>query len=487
MAQLPLPYPDYSWSLTQHIGPVTEARTLYEILQAAYVYGDEKNSGDLITQYIVQQELLTPNLRRDTGRENAWRDYQQVLPELGLIVSTRFTKGVSVTTAGLMLLDGIVGFSELMTTQALRYQYPNGQKQSQMELDVNYGVLIKPAVLILRVLLELHNRQNEVATLTVSECVEALVPIKSNSQWQIAVGHLLDIRKQKAKLVTHTDGRSRRHVQEWFRFLNLSDIFHVSKHIISLTPLAEENIDLLYALCEYHEAASTFWILPQGDRNQIGFSWFRHYGNPEILSQWVVPTLPTEEYVEANYIGGTEEHEQIGTHREKDFQIRLQDFSLEIGSQLPLIPRPSVFDPERFAQGQAQRHRSARLHDEIVAIVARRLAEAGYQVAEDPTSVDLLASKENAETIVEVKTVNRRNVDVRMRLGVGQLSEYRYRRQLQTNRRPSGILVLSSSTGFVDWLIDYFKTDIKLGLVALDSSDTFSAYTDGEIETILSN
>lgn len=510
MTQFSLPYPGFSWSLSQHIRPATETRTMYELLQAAYVYAKDDNYQDLITQYLIDQGILTPNWREDTGKPNAWRDYQQVLPELGLIFSTRFTRGVRVTPAGMMLLDGTIGYSELITTQALRYQYPNGHKQNisstlrqllessgievpatRTQLDASYGVLIKPAILILRVLLELSSQNSVTPVLSDMECLIALVPVKTNTEWQVAVDNLLDVRKNNRWLPRNKETLRRlRHIQEWFGLLNLSDIFQVSELGIRLSRLGYDNIDLLHQLCQFHENDDSFWIPPQGNAIQLGLSWFDYYGTPEIASQWVVPNLTDDRYIQENYFGGVEapeELEQIEVARERNFEINLQPFMLRASPQLPLFSPPVEVDPQRFAKGQEQRRRSALLHDEIVTLVAQRLIAAGYVVTEDRASVDLLASRDGRETIIEVKTVNRRNLDVRMRLGVGQLSEYRYRRQRQTETRPAGLLVLSSVPRFAEWLRDYFTTDIRLGLASLSSSNSFSAYTQGEIESILTS
>jgi len=54
-----------------------------------------------------------------------------------------------------------------------------------MELDVNSGILIKPGVLILQVLIELY-RQGYPPNLDTRECLLALVPTIRNSHWQEA-------------------------------------------------------------------------------------------------------------------------------------------------------------------------------------------------------------------------------------------------------------------------------------------------------------
>jgi hypothetical protein len=139
-----------------------------------------------------------------------------------------------------------------------------------------------------------------------------------------------------------------------------------------------------------------------------------------------------------------------------------------------------------------RRHQhSSRLHERVVALAAAKLQLAGYEISQDPRSVDLLASRTGTEAIIEIKTVTSNTVRTRLRLGAGQLLEYRYRRQLQTGRRPAGILVLSSALSRVswlpDWIAEYFDEDIHLGLTSLVSSDAFVAHTEGALERLLAS
>ncbi len=500
-----LPYPGFSWSFTQHTGPATQKETLFELLRTAYEYAGQHDYARLITEHLVAEHLLTENIRADAGEAQTWRDYQQVLPELGLIVSTRFTEGVVVTPVGLMWLDGSIGYSELMTTQCLRYQYPNGHKQdispalraeleaagtsipaTRTELDVAHQVLIKPAVLILRILLELL-RSGQQPVLTVQECLHALVPTRTNTDWSSAFSALQAVRVSQSQPASA--GRLR-HVQEWFRFLSLSDIFLVTGSAIRLTDVAAENATTLEQLCAYHEQPNTFWAPHTTDKAQIARSWFNYYGNPEILSQWVMPEdLRSVAYVSENYPDGLEKPEdwaQIQRVRQWAMAINPQQF---VPPQLePLPGRPiqlSYDDLLRQAQGQVRRARSSRLHEDIVALVAGRLQAAGCSVAEDPFSVDLLASLNDRETIIEVKTVTPANLNDQIRLGVGQLAEYRYRRESQTGSRPLGILVISSSYDFPSWYTDYLSNDIRLGLVSRAAIDRFRAHTHANLEHLI--
>lgn len=503
MSPLNLPYPGFSWSMTQHVGPATQQRTIYELLLAAHAFSGDPDCGDRITEHLLRQGLLTANVRADAGRPQTWRDYQQVLAELGLVVSTRFTEGILITPVGLMLLDGIIGYSELITTQCLRYQYPNGHKQdispivrqrlegagrgippSRTELDAAYGVLVKPAVLALRVLLELLKGGESDPHLTGRECAAALLPIRQNTDWGLAVGELINVRRFG---VPDADTRSLRHIQEWFRLLNLTDIFSLTSVGLTLTPVARQNAGVLEQLCQYHENPGAFWIQSSTDREGMGREWFDYYGNPEVRSQWLIPEQARDiEYLNSNYPGGLEEPEEWEESRqavEWSPEISLQAFEGRVARG---PSEPAAMDMARIARGHMRRQRSTRLHEQIVGLVARKLESEGYRIAEDPLSVDLIASRGGEEAIIEVKTVTPRTMSNRIRLGVGQLLEYRHRRQIQEGGRPGGILVLSSAFSFPEWFIGYFERDIMIGLVSRTSSDLFQAYTPGGIERLLS-
>jgi|TARA_B100000315_G_C14096296_1_gene371626 hypothetical protein len=67
---------------------VITPRILYHILWAGATYASTDDPAANITNYFIANRLLTPNVRSDSGQPDAWRDYQQILSELGLIVST---------------------------------------------------------------------------------------------------------------------------------------------------------------------------------------------------------------------------------------------------------------------------------------------------------------------------------------------------------------------------------------------------------------
>jgi hypothetical protein len=139
-----------------------------------------------------------------------------------------------------------------------------------------------------------------------------------------------------------------------------------------------------------------------------------------------------------------------------------------------------------IVRGRTRLRDKTRQHQEILARLAMILTELSYNLADDPNSVDLLAEKDGIETIFEVKTINRKNFLPRIRLGVGQLSEYRYRRQLQTQSRPNSILVLSNTVQLPNWTSDYLSSDVKIGLLC-SIANSFLAITDGSLEQDIQN
>lgn len=502
-----LPYPGYTWSLTQHLGKVaSDPHILFALLVAANIYANHKDAADLITEYMIERGLLPPNIRQE--RPQIWRDYQQTLAEFGLIVSTSFTGDrIVITPIGSMWLDGSIGFSEFMGTQALRYQYPNGYKwqlsgrvrealkaegasipDTRTELDAQYGIQVKPAVLVLRVLLELLGNRDRTSHLSARECLAALMPVSRNQDWPQALHNLKKYRNGTSNFI---DKASLRHIQEWFRFLNCTDFCRIlNDGSIGLSEYSLQNTSELLSLCKYHEDPSTFWLPLGTNRNENGWSWYNFYGTPDIRSQWLMPVayLEDEDFVNRNYPEGVEVIENLeGLQAALDWSshIALKGLEEKGQAEFEFKLRGERIDIAKLREASFKRQQRTTLHDQIVRQVAERFSHHSYSVKDDPQSVDLLATKGQAEIIVEVKTVTRRSLRNRLRLGVGQLAEYRYRRQIETHNRPTGILVLSSTDVFPKWLIDYFETDLHLGLVSLVRADSFKAHTRGEAEGLL--
>lgn len=495
-----LPYPGYSWSFNHHMGRVNP-REVFALLEAAYRFRQYPNYRVLVNQALVSKGVFTANIRADSGQVDAWRDYQQILPDLGLIYSTRYIRQPQLTPIGLMYIDGTIGYSELFSTQVLAYQYPNGHKTdlspavrgelsqagiaippNRTELDVNSGILIKPGVLILQILVELY-RQGYPPTLDTRECLLALVPTIRNSDWQEAYARLLQLRQ--IGITSGADKRRLRDVQEWFQFLEQSDFAVKEGNRISLSSAVLADIDQLQSILDFHSDPTTFWIPHSSIERENALAWYEFFGSPSIESQWVMPDeLRSQEYLSENY----PDHELLYEIDSPTVTVEVSEINLRPFS--PNIPEVAELNTdvniENIVQGQSRLRDKTRQHQELVARLAARLTELSYNVADDPNSVDLLAEKNGLEIIFEVKTINRRNFQPRIRLGVGQLSEYRYRRQLQTQVRPHSILVLSNTLQLPTWAHGYFSSDVNIGLLCA-RADAFVALTSGAIELEIQN
>lgn len=495
-----LPYAGYSWSFNHHMGRVN-SREVFALLESAYQFRQCPNYRTLVNQALVTEGVFTANVRADSGQVDAWRDYQQILPDLGLIYSTRYIRQPQLTPIGLMYIDGTIGYSELFSTQVLAYQYPNGHKTdispavkgelsqaeipippNRTELDVNSGILIKPGVLILQILIELY-RQGYAPTLDTRECLLSLIPTIRNSDWQEAYAKLLQLRQTGN--TSEADKRRLRDVQEWFQFLGQSDFAVKEGNRISLLPRVLAEIDQLQDVLDFHTDPATFWIPQSSIERENALAWYGFFGSPSIESQWITPDeLRSQDYLSENY----PDHELLDEIDNPVMTVEVSEINLRPFS--PNIPEvidiDAAIDVENVIQGRARLRDKTRQHQEIVARLAVRLTELSYNVADDPNSVDLLAEKDGLETIFEVKTINRRNYQPRIRLGVGQLSEYRYRRQLQTQVRPHSILVLGNTFQLPTWAHGYFSSDVNIGLLC-SRADAFLALTDGEIELEVQN
>ena len=495
-----LPYPGYSWSFNHHMGRVN-SREVFALLESAYQFRQYPNYRTLVNQALVTEGVFTANVRADSGQVDAWRDYQQILPDLGLIYSTRYIKQPQLTPIGLMYIDGTIGYSELFSTQVLAYQYPNGHKTdispavkvelsqagipippNRTELDVNSGILIKPGVLILQILVELH-RQGYTPTLDTRECLLSLVPTIRNSDWQEAYARLLQLRQTGD--TAEADKRRLRDVQEWFQFLGQSDFAVKEGNTISLSSRVLAEVDQLQAVLDFHTDPATFWIPQSSAERENALAWYGFFGSPSIESQWITPDeLRSQEYLSENY----PDHELLDEIDSPAVTVEVSEINLRpFAPNIPeVINIDAAIDVENIIQGRARLRDKTRQHQEIVARLAARLTELSYSITDDPNSVDLLAEKDGLETIFEVKTINRRNYQPRIRLGVGQLSEYRYRRQLQTQVRPRSILVLGNTLQLPTWAHSYFSSDVNIGLLC-SRADAFLALTDGEIELEVQN
>jgi len=481
-----LPYPGHTWSFSQHAVGINP-ETLYDFLKCAAPFeGHHEEYDKNITELMIESNILTPN-KRD-GSPDAWRDYQQILAELGLIYSTKIHRSLKITDIGQMYLAGEIGFSELIGIQCLRYQYPNGQKstiqqrlkeelsgkkinypETLIELQCNYGVLLKPGNLVFRILIELLNK-SEYPTLSASECQAFLLPCRRNEDWEISYSEIVANRK------TNTDQssinrHSRRNIQDWFKFLSKSDFFFLNSNgDISLSRYAIENIDTCENLCRAEEEINSYWI-PDGFSTQSKIKWFDWFGSiPEDINNAIRPEyLLTPEYINKNFIAGLDDTDNNGEGTNpSSVEINLKDIDFEYLGRNTLLN--DQVDIEKIAtnirNGMHKRHAKALLHDRIIKSLSEKFKSQGAKVFADPESIDLLSIwPDGKSALFEVKTVTRRSIQNRIRSAIGQIEEYAYRRKVSGFRDDEKVIVLNSSIEKDAWQIEFLNSHLKIGLL----------------------
>lgn len=479
-----------SWSFNQHVGKIGNRETVSAFITAIIKFGHDKDYREKITHFMGSNGFLTWNYRKDNGKANLWRDYQQYLPDLGLIYSTEVVSSeVRLTPIALMFINGEISFTDLMNTQSLRFQYPNGQKngmpewaeeiyrkkgkdlpESVMQVYSDFGIMIRPGLFMLRCLVELAKRGFN-AEIDIDETLAFMVNSKTNSEWIYAVEDIIQSRLSGKKPYFNRKVYSPqlRHVSEWFRQMKTTAFCSLYRNknslILRLKYVNEEDLDNLSAICDEFDKIP-YWMpdLKLTDR-QNRLSWFAYYGNADIEAILELESSDTLGILAPHNTG-----DSVILGNNEKLKVKEIDYRDYVEREYKDV----VLNINRYQEGRKRLEESSLLHERIVFELARKLHDAGYSISADALSADLIAQRENEDILFEVKTVTKKKAGHRIRLGVGQLSEYRYRYERQHSRRPESCIVISSEMPVANWYRDYFVTDIKMGLIARTDEDIFS-------------
>lgn len=498
-----LPYPGHTWSFTQHaIG--LEPETLYNLLKCAAPFEGEIRSSRKITNLMVALGILTPNER--DGTPDAFRDYQQILAELGLIYSTKICPELTITELGHMFLAGEIGFSEFGSIQALRYQYPNGQKfiidthireelannainppSTLIELQTNYQILLKPGLLIIQVLIALFEQGYE-PYLSVSECQAFLIPCRDNTEWVQACSEIISNRESPSS-IDSLNLHSRRNIQDWFKFLNKTDFFNTTNtNLISLNSYAKENIQIIKNYCVSQGLPGSYWI-PQAFDIPARMSWFQWFGHIPFDSQALLrsPLATDIEYIEENFVAGVEEEIVKNETISPDFtKINLQPIDLDYLNRESVFKFSEDFETlvESLRLGAQKRHAKALLHDRIIKDLAEKFISQDAIVESDPDSIDLFARWPSGDSaIFEVKTVTRRSLQLRLRTAIGQVEEYAYRKQLDGDSALADrVVVINTELEQDAWQTSFLTNHLGIGLICKPPT-SYTAFAPDDAKT----
>ncbi len=465
-----LPYPGYRWSMNQHMGVINSV-TLYQLLWAANAFRQNADPAYDINNYLNTNNILTANVRVDSGQPDGWRDYQQVLSELGLIISTRIHREITLTPIGQAYLEETLSYSEMMTLQALRYQFPNGHKttisptlRSQLsgtqfsnvstvtELQIQTGVRVRPAVLVWKVLRELAQR-NEIPSLTNVEVETFLVPCTSHNDLSLLVRAIISSRQRNERL----QGASRQ-TQEWMRFLLMTPLFHRPRQgVITISAFGNSAAPDIDAICDRLEEHETFWM-PSSSSDISLINWYMAYGGIDI-SVNLIDTAELDE--ESPTEGNAEKDEPLS----EISSINLRRFSSDnlIGNEPPEASN-SRQDVVYDRQSSVRQHI---LHDHMVAMIAHVSVANGGEVFDDPQSLDLLIKFKAHEFLVEVKSVNPRTFVNRLRLALGQLLHYEYLRSQQSQVPRRKVVAFPALLRPTNWAIPFIRDFMDYDLLTL--------------------
>ncbi|MFE8872499.1 hypothetical protein ACE4RV_04910 [Acetobacter persici] len=477
-----LPYPGYSWPITQHAAGFNE-NDIRNMLSCALPFEGISGAGKKITSLMIASEVLTSNVR--DGTPDAWRDYQQLLAELGFIVSTRICSSVRLTEIAKSFVAGEVDYSSVMSMQSFRYQYPNGQKytlqatqksalagsvfkncKNQIDLHLNSGVLIRPSILILRVLYELYISGDR-CSLILEEVRDFLLPSRKNDEWPLSVFEVKNARKNASWVGNSSVDRTRRNLQDWFKLLRENRFFVTdgSKYI-GLSDFALDNISSVKKIISLGEDVATFWI-PLSSSPEEQFNWFLWYGQFGSL------IAPIEE-VEVSLTESEQFSVDYDTPEVGILPISLSDIDIDA-----LLSKKKIslnIDKNEMirsiTQGAMKRYAKHVLHDEIVAEFAKKFKSQGARVVSDSNSVDLLVIYGDSSIIFEVKTVNYKNIRNRLRLALGQIEEYSFRLSSEKGIKPDRGIILNRNVDKSSWQVNFLTDYMNIGLVSRVSSGT---------------
>lgn len=429
-----------SWNLTQH-AKIMDRAEIIPFLEEVSKYNGDVPDVKKLNEELAIRGILTKNER--DGKSDTWRDYQQVLPTLGLIYSTKFQKKIILTPIANALLEKQITYDDFITIQILRLQYPNGNSVGNSSNNIwatqfDAGMKVKPGVMILRILIELFE-SGQSSHITVNECQKFLISAL-NGHFDIET--LITYRAQKRPRTPQENKYARRNVQDWFKLLAKSYLFRQDgDDTLFLSDLSQNSIPALKLLVE--KCLSFYWE-PKNFDLKDKIDWFNYIGS-----------LPNSEFSLLPRFGETLEfgkddgkHELLSNMDVSQYEIKLGNVANSLNSL-----GKEINSSEYAKSGVKKRQVAYDLHDSIVRDIAAVFEKAGGKVSADRNSIDLYAEDGSVSLLIEVKTTNPVNVIKQIRLAVGQVLEYQYRLAKECEL----VIVVSSIIEQDIYLVDFLR------------------------------
>ncbi len=472
------PYPGFTWRITHHMGRVTPAH-LYHTLWAANRFSGDADPAARINDYLIANRQWTPNIREDSGQPDAWRDYQQSLSELGLIYSLTATRAITLTPLGMAFLDGSMGFSETMTLQALRFQYPNGHhvalgaaggtgggREGGTLATVQWlaGVRLRPAALVWSVIRRLGDI-GSVPELSVADLQCYLMRCATNGEAAACAQAIETGRTSGPGL---PPAGNLRNAQDWAKFLGGTLIFSRDPGRptrLTLSDFGRAHAEEIDGICAALAAPGSFWE-PGGMATEDRLRWYSEFGGIDLS----IPALPdpttAAEDTRTEFVGGPEEDDLRGgaPPGSPGGAVRLRPFG---AGELPTPPPGGATIQSVYRADLATS--AHRLHDEMVLLIAQTCSAKGARVFDDPSSVDLLIAHRQVEFLVEVKSVTQRNLAPRLRYALGQALHYDWLRARESDSPRRIVIALAARINADSWPVDFLNAHLGVDLLGLES------------------
>lgn len=450
-------YQLYKWPITQHMKLISEGG-LYSLLYAAYTYASYRAPAERINEYLVANSIVPPNIRKDSQLSDIWRDYQQVLSELGLMYSTRVTGGIiQPTPCGLHLLDNEKKFKEILTGQVLLYQYPNGGKREYAAEQIANGVLLRPAVLVWRVLTIIKNGGGNPVLIS-SEIKDYLMHCCKHSDATVCAETIMQYRKTGKGSPPNLLTNAGRNSSDWITLLCNTLLFKElnsgNTKGLTFSDYALDNFDELNQVLKALEIENTFWN-PSFIDDKVRREWYAFYGALRLDVSLPFEEIETEDYDSEFDNNESNVFQNLGGVDLRKFDSMRLNYNHE-----NRLAQGKTIESSYDAGMVANKHR---LHDTMIILIANHCIGKGAKVLDDPKSLDLLVRFEQTEYIIEVKTITPRNYVKRLRYAIGQLLHYDFilNQELENRRKvlafPS---ILPNSNNFLPFFNNYLDFDV---------------------------
>lgn len=467
-----IPYEGLTWPITQHAGVISEA-VLRGLLEACSLCAGQPANPALINTYLIDNNILTANFRSDSQQVDAWRDYQQILSELGLIFSTQISQEILLTPVSVAFIDGTISFEELLTLQLFKYQYPNGHKtqispslrnsfpdgtfdyESVAHLQALSGIQIRPAVLIWTVLMQLYRFGHE-PSVSVNEMQRYIVRCTRNSDASLCASAIISSRTSTITYRPLT--RARRNMQDWMKLLGSTPLFDIIQNKLQLSRYSIDNADELSEMCDALCNPNSFWA-PVGLHYK--WDWFAFYGNIDLSISLIPHETNTDMQTESNQVVPMDDNNLLATGR----NINLQPFSEIQHADITAQSRRVVSE---YDYRKSQKGRN--LHDSMVNLIAQRCVANGASVFSDPKTVDLCAQYMGYEYLIEVKSITPSNFIARLRYAIGQVHQYNFLLPCDASVNRRLAVAFPAEVPANSWSIPFITDYLSMDLLTLHCS-----------------